>query len=258
MNDEAIRLIVGAAVLLAMLVLERRWPVVPAPARRVAVQAANLGLAVLCAIALRFALPFVGVAAAFEASDRGWGLMNLAGFSPWLAGLIGLIALDLAIYAQHRAMHTIPFLWRLHRVHHTETHLDATTALRFHPLEILLSAVWRTAIILAMGIPAWAVFAFEMAVNATALFNHANLRLPTALDRAVRSVLVTPDMHRVHHSLDPAEQRRNFSFTVPWWDWIFGSYLGQSVHHATDLPVGVQGPPLPKPLLWSFVVNPFR
>jgi sterol desaturase/sphingolipid hydroxylase (fatty acid hydroxylase superfamily) len=258
MNETVLRLAIFVALLLAMVALERRWPMVVPPAARGRVQVANLALAAVSAIVLRLLAPVVGFAAALHAPKHGWGLANLAEIPLWGAAVLGFIALDLAIYAQHRAMHTFDWLWRLHRVHHMETHLDATTALRFHPLEIALSALWRTVVILLLGIPAIAVLMFEIAVNALALFNHANLKLPPRLDHAIRKALVTPAMHRVHHSREPDEQRRNFSFTVPWWDWIFGSYLERSRVATEPQPVGVKDARLSPPLLWAFLVNPFK
>jgi sterol desaturase/sphingolipid hydroxylase (fatty acid hydroxylase superfamily) len=258
MTETAIRLTIGGAVLLLMLLLERRSPVVAVPVGRIGVQAANLALGLLSGLTLRLMAPLIGVAAALVVAEQGFGLMPLAGAAPWLAAVVGFLALDLAIYAQHRAMHTFPWLWRLHRVHHTETHLDATSALRFHPFEIAFSAGWRALVIALVGIPAVAVLVFEIAVNALALFNHANLRLPPGVDRLTRRLVVTPAMHRVHHSLDPDEQRSNFCFTVPWWDWIFASYTPVAREGVDTARVGVSGINLPAPYLWAYLTNPFR
>jgi sterol desaturase/sphingolipid hydroxylase (fatty acid hydroxylase superfamily) len=150
-----------------------------------------------------------------------------------------IVLLDLAIYAQHVAMHKVPWLWRLHRVHHADVDVDVTTGVRFHPLEILLSLGLKAGVVIVIGAPAGAVLLFEVLLNASSMFNHANLRLPAAADRVVRLLLVTPDMHRVHHSLDRQEADHNFGFNVPWWDRAFGTYRPEPQHPHESMPLGV-------------------
>jgi sterol desaturase/sphingolipid hydroxylase (fatty acid hydroxylase superfamily) len=142
----------------------------------------------------------------------------------WLAGILGFIVLDLAIYAQHVAFHRVPLLWRAHRMHHADLDIDVTTGLRFHPIEIVLSMLIKMAVVALLGIPAIAVVAFEVTLNATAMFNHSNVRMPDWLDRLVRLVVVTPDMHRTHHSVAPDETNSNYGSNLPWWDRLFGTY----------------------------------
>jgi sterol desaturase/sphingolipid hydroxylase (fatty acid hydroxylase superfamily) len=188
---------------------------------------ANLGIVLIDTAVLRVAFPLLAVGAALLAEERGWGLLRLADVPWWLAWPIALLALDLAVYLQHVVFHALPTLWRLHRMHHADLDFDVTTGLRFHPLEIVISMGWKILVILALGAPAGAVILFEVVLNATSMFNHSNLRIPTALDRALRWVVVTPDMHRVHHSVHPDETNSNFGFNLPWWDRLLGTYRDQ-------------------------------
>jgi sterol desaturase/sphingolipid hydroxylase (fatty acid hydroxylase superfamily) len=184
----------------------------------------NLGILVIDALAVRVLVPTAAVGAAIFAGESGWGLFNLAGFPFWLSAILGFLVLDLAIYTQHYVFHHVPVLWRLHRMHHADLDIDVTTGIRFHPIEILLSLAIKIAIVLVFGIPAIAVLIFEIVLNATSMFNHANVTMPTSLDRIVRLFVVTPDMHRVHHSVLRAETDSNFGFNLPWWDRLFGTY----------------------------------
>jgi sterol desaturase/sphingolipid hydroxylase (fatty acid hydroxylase superfamily) len=164
------------------------------------------------------------VGAALVAEARGWGLFALMGAPPVLAALGAILILDLVVYAQHWALHRVPALWRIHRVHHADTALDVTTALRFHPIEIALSMLVKMAAVVALGAPPEAVVAFEVLLNATAMFNHANVRLPPLAERMLRWIVVTPGMHRVHHSTAPDETNSNYGFNLPWWDRLFRTY----------------------------------
>jgi sterol desaturase/sphingolipid hydroxylase (fatty acid hydroxylase superfamily) len=189
---------------------------------------ANLGLAALGTVLVRAlpALGAVGVAALGEV--HGWGVLRAAAPVPaGLASALTVLLLDLAIYFQHVLFHAVPALWRLHRVHHADLDFDVTTGLRFHPLEILISAALKAAVVAALGPPVAAVILFEVLLNAGSLFNHANWRLPPAVDAALRWVVVTPDMHRVHHSIRTRETNSNFGFTLPWWDRLLGTYRAQ-------------------------------
>ena len=161
------------------------------------------------------------------AQQHAFGLLHALDWPHALNILLALLLLDLAIYAQHLLMHHVPLLWRLHSMHHSDTEIDVSTGLRFHPLEILLSMALKMALVAAIGAPVLAVLIFEILLNATSLFNHANLRLPAGLDRVLRLVVVTPDMHRVHHSWHRDETNSNFGFNLPWWDRLFGTYTAQ-------------------------------
>jgi sterol desaturase/sphingolipid hydroxylase (fatty acid hydroxylase superfamily) len=184
----------------------------------------NLGILIVNALAVRLLIPAAAVGAALLAAGRGWGLLHIAGLRLSVASLLGFLVLDLAIYGQHVLFHKIPVLWRLHRMHHADLDIDVTTGGRFHPFEILISMLIKIAVVIAFGIPVVAVLLFEVVLNATSMFNHANVSMPAALDRVLRRFLVTPDMHRVHHSVLRAETDSNFGFNLPWWDRLFGTY----------------------------------
>jgi sterol desaturase/sphingolipid hydroxylase (fatty acid hydroxylase superfamily) len=173
------------------------------------------------------------------AEARGWGLFNGMEAPFWLAFIASLLLLDLIIYAQHVVFHKIPLLWRLHRMHHTDLDFDVTTALRFHPLEIVLSMLIKLAVVILLGAPAVAVMVFEVILNATAMFNHGNVGLPPWLDQRLRWLLVTPDMHRVHHSVLVEETDSNFGFNLPWWDRLFGTYRDQPREGHTGMTIGL-------------------
>jgi sterol desaturase/sphingolipid hydroxylase (fatty acid hydroxylase superfamily) len=158
---------------------------------------------------------------------KGWGLFNLVHLPVWAAILAAALLLDLTIYGQHVTFHAVPWLWRLHRMHHADLEFDVTTGLRFHPGEIVLSMLVKLAAVLVLGAPPMAVLVFEVLLNATSMFNHGNVRLPSRFDRALRLVMVTPEMHRVHHSIDRRETDSNFGFNLPWWDRLFGTYQDQ-------------------------------
>jgi len=223
-TELALRLGVFFAVFAALALWERAAPArVPRLSRRVRWRA-NLGLAVLNTLVLRVALPGSALAFAALAADEGWGLLNRAGLPAWLAVLAGAVLLDLVIYFQHVLFHSVPALARLHAVHHADPDFDLTTGIRFHPLEILLSALLKLAAIAALGAPVLAVLIFEVLLNASAMFNHANASLPAWLEPWVRRALVTPDMHRTHHSVIEAERNSNYGFCLSVWDRWLGTY----------------------------------
>jgi len=200
-----------------------------APRRRVEIPrllrwSNNLGLVALDAALVRLMFPVAAVGLAVLAEERGWGLFNSLGWPSWIAVPLAVVLLDLAIYLQHVMFHAVPALWRLHRVHHADLEFDVTTGLRFHPVEILLSMGLKLGLVAALGPPALAVLIFELLLNAASMFNHSNIRLPRRLDAVLRWVIVTPDMHRVHHSIDLPETNSNFGFNLPWWDRLLGTY----------------------------------
>jgi len=187
----------------------------------------NLALVVLGTLLLRAVFPLAAVGAAALAAQAGWGLLNTWPVSRATAFVASLVALDFAIWAQHRMFHRVPLLWRLHRMHHADLDFDVTTALRFHPFELVLSMLIKVGIVLLLGAPPLAVLVFEVLLNASSLFNHANVALSPRVDAWLRWLVVTPDMHRVHHSWEPRETDSNFGFNLPWWDRLFGTYLAQ-------------------------------
>ncbi len=208
---------------------------------------ANVGLSVVDSLLVRLVFPAAAVGFALFAEAEGWGL--LARFDLPLAVEVGLavVALDLAIYLQHVMFHAVPALWRLHMVHHSDQDFDFTTGIRFHPVEILLSIVIKFAAIAALGPPAVGVFLFEVLLNGTSMFNHGNIRLPAGLDRWLRWILVTPDMHRVHHSVELDESNSNFGFNLPWWDRLFGTYEAQPRAGHLGMRIGVEHLERPQP-----------
>ena len=200
----------------------------------------NIGVVAVNTVVLRFAFPTAAVGVALVAEDQGWGLLNLIGLPFWLSVVVSIALLDLAIYLQHVMFHAMPALWRLHRMHHADLDFDVTTGARFHPIEILLSMAIKLAVVAALGPPALGVLIFEVLLNATAMFNHGNLRIATGLDRVLRLVVVTPDMHRVHHSILAPETNSNFGFNLPWWDRMFGTYRAQPEAGHDGMTIGIE------------------
>lgn len=201
----------------------------------------NLALVALNSLILRLLFPLAAVGFALLGAERGWGLLNAFAVPFWPAFALSLIALDFVIYLQHVMFHAVPLLWRLHRVHHADADFDVTTGARFHPVEILLSMLIKFAAIAVLGAPAAAVLAFEVLLNATAMFNHANLRLPELVDRLLRWILVTPEMHRIHHSMEAPEANSNFGFNLPWWDRLCGTYRERARLPQESMAIGVKG-----------------
>jgi sterol desaturase/sphingolipid hydroxylase (fatty acid hydroxylase superfamily) len=238
-HEPAIRLVAFLGVFAAMAAAEARWPRRRRSWPRAARWPANIGIVVIDTLLLRLLLPAAAVGTAVLVAARGWGLLPALGLGGWPAAVAGFLALDLAIYLQHRAFHAVPLLWRLHRMHHADLDFDVTTAVRFHPLEILLSMAIKMAVVATVGVPVGAVVAFEVVLAATALFNHANLRLPDAVDAALRRVVVTPDMHRVHHSVRREETDSNFGFNLPWWDRLLGTYRARPADGHGGMTIGL-------------------
>ena len=232
------------AVFLGVLVVMAFWELA-APRRRQEIPRLirwtnNLALVVVDTILLRLSFPILAVGLAAMAESRGWGLFNIIDVPGRAAILVSVIVLDLVIYLQHVMFHAVPALWRLHRMHHTDLEFDVTTGLRFHPVEILLSMGVKLAVVVALGPPAVAVLIFEVLLNATAMFNHSNIRLPMLVDRFLRLIVVTPDMHRVHHSIRPEETNSNFGFNLPWWDRLLGTYKAQPAAGHEGMSIGIE------------------
>lgn len=238
-QEPLVRMGAFAGVFAAMMIWEilapRRTPSVSKGYR----WANNLGIVVLDSLLLRLLFPAAAVGVALFAETRGWGLFQLPDWPFWLEVALSVILLDFAIWAQHVLFHAVPTLWRLHRMHHTDVDFDVTTGLRFHPIEILLSMIIKAGVIVMLGAPALAVLIFEVLLNATSLFNHGNVRLPRTLDRVLRWVVVTPEMHRVHHSWYPNETNSNFGFNLPWWDRLMGTYRDQPRDGHEAMTIGI-------------------
>jgi sterol desaturase/sphingolipid hydroxylase (fatty acid hydroxylase superfamily) len=227
--ETVLRLSVFIGLFALLLVGETFWPRrehVREPRRWIA----NFGLLAFNTAMLRtisFILPALAVAAAFGAAQWRLGLLHLVGLPDAAGFIVGFIVLDLAVYGQHVAMHAVPALWRVHRVHHADTEFDLTTGLRFHPLEILISQAWKVGVIILLGVPVAAAVVFEIVLNGSSMFSHANLKLPPSVDRWLRLAVVTPDMHRVHHSVERDERDTNFGFNLALWDRLFATYRAQ-------------------------------
>jgi sterol desaturase/sphingolipid hydroxylase (fatty acid hydroxylase superfamily) len=241
-HEPWLRLAAFGAVLLALLAAEELWPRRAPPARRAPRWFVNLALVAIDTGFVRLialAVPLAAVAAALWAAREGVGLFTQVQWPLLLEATLSFLALDALIYGQHRLFHRVPLFWRLHRMHHSDLEFDTTTGVRFHPVEIAVSMLIKVAAVVALGAPAIAVIAFEVALNATSLFNHSNLRLPPWLDRALRRVVVTPDMHRVHHSVHRREHDSNFGFNLSWWDHLFRSYTDQPADGHTTMRIGL-------------------
>jgi len=206
----------------------------------------NLGLMVLGSVAARLLVPVAATGVALFAARQGSGLFNQIAAPAWVALVVSVVALDAAIYLQHLMFHAVPLLWRLHLVHHADVDVDTSTGVRFHPIEIVVSLLIKCAVILLLGPPVAAVILFEVLLNATALFNHGNVRLPRALDRRLRWLVVTPDMHRVHHSVHSDETNSNFGFNLPWWDRLCGTYRAQPRDGHSGMIIGLHEPRDPR------------
>jgi sterol desaturase/sphingolipid hydroxylase (fatty acid hydroxylase superfamily) len=262
--DAGLRLaiFVGIFVLLAVAeaIRPRRARILPRRQRWLS-HAATIGLSTLLLRIVAALFPLIGVAAAaLYAGQQSWGLFNIVIWPGWLEVVLALILLDLAIWAQHVATHHVPMLWQFHKVHHADRDLDASSALRFHPVEILLSALYKLAVILALGPAVVAVIAFEVLLNACAMFNHANWALPQRVDALLRLLIVTPDMHRIHHSVLGHEHNRNFGFCLSLWDRLFRTYQAVPKAGQEGMTIGLsdwQGDDRPARLGWLLAL-PFK
>ena len=216
----------------------------------------NWAIAIIDSVVLRFLFASAAVGAALWAQQNNYGLFNLSNTSGWVTGIISFIVLDFAIWLSHVASHKIPIFWKVHRMHHSDVDFDVTTAIRFHPIEIVLSMLWKFAIVIAIGAPPISVLLFEIILNGTAMFNHSNLKLNLAFDRWLRIFVVTPDMHRVHHSIIHNETDSNYGFNLAIWDRIFGTYIDQPEAGHDDMIIGLDDwqDERPTKLIWSLCV----
>jgi len=239
-NEVAIRL----AFFFGVFAIVGLWELL-APRRALTVSKAvrwlnNLGIVFFNSFLLRLIFPAAAVGMATFATQQGWGVLNYYSLNFGLAVVLSVIAMDFIIYLQHVMVHAVPALWRLHRVHHADLDFDVTTGARFHPIEIILSMLIKFATIIVLGPPVLAVVIFEVLLNATAMFNHGNVRIPRSIDRVLRWVVVTPDMHRVHHSVEDDETNSNFGFSLPWWDRLFGTYRNQPRGGHEQMTIGIR------------------
>jgi sterol desaturase/sphingolipid hydroxylase (fatty acid hydroxylase superfamily) len=234
-----VRVAAFASVFAALALWEAAAPRRPHTLARSARWPGNLGVLLVDVVLVRVLSPTAAVGFAFAAQARGWGLFAHNGLASWIEIALTVVVLDAAIYAQHAAFHHVPLLWRLHRMHHADLELDVTTGLRFHPIEIALSFAIKLGVIAALGAQPLGVLVFEVLLNATSMFNHANVRMPAALDRGLRWLVVTPDMHRVHHSIERRETDSNFGFNLPWWDRLFRTYRAQPAAGHEGMTIGL-------------------
>lgn len=199
----------------------------------------NIGISALNQVVVRMVVPTTAMALAVHSAETGTGLLSYVVVPTWLEIVIAVLILDLALYLQHIMFHAVPLFWRLHRMHHADIDFDVTTGIRFHPMSIVVSAFIKLGVVMLLGPPVVAVLVFEVLLNATSLFNHSNLRIPAAWDRIIRNLVVTPDMHRVHHSIRSSETNSNFGFNFPWWDKLFGTYKAQPKDGHIKMTVGL-------------------
>ncbi len=258
-SEATIRLIVFLGIFTAMAVLELTLPRRVPDERKWLRWRTNLAMVIVDSLALRVIFPLAAVGTAIWAESQGYGLFRTVDTPVWIAGLAGFILLDFAVWLEHVASHKIPILWRIHRMHHSDVDFDVTTALRFHPLEIILSMLWKAAIIILLGVPVLAVLLFEIVLNGAAMFNHSNWKIPVNIDRWLRLVLVTPDMHRIHHSVRVRETDSNYGFNFPFWDRIFRTYTQdpQGGHEGMTIGLYEYRGDEPTGFVWSLLL-PFR
>jgi sterol desaturase/sphingolipid hydroxylase (fatty acid hydroxylase superfamily) len=261
-NEGLIRLFFFFSILIVMAVWEVLSPRRPLKTSKALRWYSNLGLVFINTLALRILLPIQAVGVAFFAQHRSWGLFNNASLPSWLEIVIAVFILDFIIYLQHAMFHFIPMFWRLHRVHHTDLDFDVTTGIRFHPIEILLSMGIKMVAVITLGPSPLAVILFEIVLNATSMFNHGNVRFPVSIDRVLRLFVVTPEMHRVHHSVLIKEFNSNFGFNQPWWDRLLGTYRAQPEAGHEAMTIGLAQPrdlnalTLPRLLILPFLRKP--
>ncbi|MDX2471828.1 MAG: sterol desaturase family protein [SAR324 cluster bacterium] len=258
-NETTIRLSFFVGILLTMAILELIIPQRKLQFSKVTRWVNNLGLVVLNSILLRFLAPIMATGAAVIATEKSIGIFNLFELPYYLEIFLMVALLDFSIYLQHALVHALPLFWRLHRMHHADLDYDVTTGSRFHPIEIFISMGYKITVVMVLGVRVEAVILFEILLNATAMFNHSNIRLPKRLDQVIRIFLVTPDMHRVHHSVIPKETNSNFGFALPWWDYLCGTYQKEPRHGQLGMTIGLEVLREEKELtLPALLVQPFK
>ena len=262
-GEPAWRLTFFAVIFLSLAALELLHPRLERPELMRTLKArrwfTNLSILILSSLTLRMIFPAAATGVALYADAHGYGLLPMLGLPPFVSAVLAFVILDFAIWLEHLIFHKVPLFWRIHRVHHADTGLDLTTALRFHPLEILLSVLWKSAVILSIGAPPVSVLIFEIVLNGAAMFNHANLKIPARADGMLRRLIVTPDMHSIHHSAEPDETDTNYGFNLSIWDRLFSTYRERSRRTPDAVQIGLAQYPNPSParLFWSLLL-PFR
>ncbi len=246
------------SILVIMMLIEWWMPARKAPIKSSKRWFANFGLVLASSIVTRLAVPIGLTAVALYNQQHGIGLFNIINLPSIVVIVLSLLLLDIVIYWQHRLFHRVPILWRLHKVHHADAHVDASTGLRFHPIEIVLSILVKLVAVSLLGVPAIAVLIFEIALNGLAMFNHANIRLPPAVEKPLRLILMTQILHRIHHSQRVSETNSNYGFSVIWWDWIFGSYKSEAKKSDSELDIGLKEYPSAKQNASLLLAMPFR
>src|SRR5258708_1641065 len=239
-HEAAVRLAAFITVFTAMALWEAARPGRQRSYSRFRRWRSNLAVVALNTALVRILLPVTAVSLALAGERRGWGMLNYLPVPAWMAVVVSVLLLDVAIYLQHVMFHAVPALWRVHRMHHADLDFDVTTGARFHPIEIVLSMLIKFGAVVALGVPALGVLIFEVLLNATSMFNHGNARIPGRLDRYLRWFVVTPDMHRVHHSIVVGETNSNFGFNLPWWDRLLGTYRDQPAAGHAVMTIGVE------------------
>ena len=258
-NEAATRLAAFIGVFTAMALWEAAAPRRPRSYSRLRRWPSNLAIVALNTALVRIALPATAVSLALAGERHRWGLLNDLRVPSWAALIASVVLLDLAIYLQHVMFHAVPALWRVHRMHHADLDFDVTTGARFHPIEIVLSMLIKFGVVVALGAPALGVLIFEVLLNATSMFNHGNVRMPVRLDGFLRWLVVTPDMHRVHHSILVGETNSNFGFNLPWWDRLLGTYRGQPAAGHDGMTIGIEEFRVARELwLDRMLLQPFR
>lgn len=240
-SETIIRLLVFISALILLTTLEYFFPRRKLKYPKLQRWLSNFGISIFNTLVTRLLIPIAGVGAAIFTSEQGLGLLNIINLPTWLGIVTFLLAFDITIYFQHRLFHSVPLLWRLHRMHHTDGDYDVSTGNRFHPLSILISAAIKLALIIIMGPTPVAVIIAEVLLNATSMFNHSNFKISKKIDKVLRHFIVTPDMHRVHHSANVLEHNKNFGFNFPWWDKLFGSYKDQPALGHDEMAIGIDG-----------------
>tara|TARA_R110002051_G_scaffold66498_3_gene120384 strand:+ start:132 stop:950 length:819 start_codon:yes stop_codon:yes gene_type:complete len=247
-------------ILIVMMLIEHRHPARQSPVNTNTRWCANLGLVFASSFVARLAVPIGLTTVAIYHQKNNIGLFNLIEIPNIVAIILSFLLLDIVIYWQHRLFHRVPLLWRLHRVHHADAHIDASTGLRFHPIEIVLSILLKLAVISVLGVPAIAILIFEIALNGLSMFNHANIRLPPVIEKPLRLILMTQILHRIHHSKRVSETNSNYGFSVTWWDRLFGSYKSNASKSDQALDIGLIEYPDAKQnaSLWGLLLMPFK
>jgi sterol desaturase/sphingolipid hydroxylase (fatty acid hydroxylase superfamily) len=241
-------------ILVIMFLWELIAPRRPLTASKTARWSSNLGLVLIDSVFVRLAFPAGLAGVAFLAQQRGWGILNFLELSLLLEIILGVLILDLAIYLQHAMFHSIPLFWRLHMVHHSDMDIDVTTGVRFHPIEILLSMGIKIVVVVLIGAPPASVLIFEILLNGTSMFNHGNVRYSQRIDSFLRLIVVTPEMHRVHHSTIRWETNSNLGFNFPWWDRLFGTYRPQPAKGHLEMTIGLDPYKEPRKLTFFWMI----